>query len=233
MGCGLAITQLGTQQHPGGSSVWVQYEHLCDTTSDWMVPNSPVEFDLQSPIQFTRSCPSVRQQDGAGPTAPTTPSPRTRGREWMDEVRDKTAALQQRMQQCPSPKARARTRKETRRRTVTTADGSFAVDSVELANTFRCPIEGCDKMYRRSEHMKRHIQSVHGQTRYSCDWCKHTTNRWDNLKAHIRLHGIQREHPGSGPKPRVQFAAGAVLQYEEIMKNESRRGHRKRSSSDP
>ncbi|AEO61355.1 hypothetical protein MYCTH_57823 [Thermothelomyces thermophilus ATCC 42464] len=223
MDCGLAITQLSTHPHLGGSSVLVQYERLSGTTtSNWMVPDSPVNFEPHSPTQFAVSGPSMEQQDGAEPTAPRTPSMKARRRALTDEVRHKTTVLQQQMQQCPSPKTRTRAKKETRCRTVMMADGSFALDSVELASTFKCPIEGCGKMYRRSEHMKRHIQRLH------------TTNRWDNLKAHIRLHGIQREHPGS--KPRVQFAAGAVLQYEEIMKNESRRGdgtkHKKRTSSD-
>lgn len=251
-GRGLAITQFNTHTNPGEPSVLVQCEHLSDTTSNCIAPNNPTDVKLQSPVQFPPLCPSTEQQDGVEPAVPTTPLLRTRTQTSMDEVRHKTTILQQQVQQCHSPKKRARVRKDTGRRTVTTVDGSFPIDSIELASTFKCPVEGCDKMYRRSEHMKRHIQrlvffplcvplflsrplpplfrhgltlrlSVHGHARYSCDWCKHTTNRWDNLKAHIKLHGTQREQPGS--KPRVQFAAGAVLQYEEIMKNESRRGH--------
>jgi hypothetical protein len=44
----------------------------------------------------------------------------------------------------------------------------------------------------------------------------------DNFEAHLKLHTMMR--PRSGGKRKVRFYPGAVLQYQEIMKNnESRR----------
>ncbi|KAI8373003.1 uncharacterized protein BYT42DRAFT_578837 [Radiomyces spectabilis] len=64
---------------------------------------------------------------------------------------------------------------------------------------FSCTTEGCDKVFKRSEHLKRHIRSVH--TLEKRKWeipaametpqnhhCKKRFSRSDNLNQHIRVH---------------------------------------------
>ncbi|KAK3906470.1 hypothetical protein C8A05DRAFT_40742 [Staphylotrichum tortipilum] len=152
-----------------------------------------------------------------------TPPTSERKRALMGEARHRTTALQH-AQQCSSPNQRPPVKRERKARAVVTEDGgSFAVDSVEPASTFKCPMAGCKvKPYRRNEHMKRHVVSVHGGSLFPCGWCKHMANRRDNWVAHLKLHTLVRAK--SGGKPRVDFYPGAVMQYaEEMKKNQSRR----------
>ncbi|KAK4248593.1 hypothetical protein C7999DRAFT_40217 [Corynascus novoguineensis] len=204
-----AINRLDPHPHSTRPAVLAQYDHVPDPVSNWRYLDSPIRSKLHSPKSVDGPSRSIKTEPQKEIESPTTPSIRANTQALMDGVRHRAIVLQQQMQQCSSLKKPAWTTKGKRRRTVVMGDDSFALDSVELASSFKCPIKDCGKVYRR--------------IRFSCDWCKHTTNRWDNLKAHIRLHGTQREYPRT--KPRVHFAAGAVLQYEEIMRNEGRRGH--------
>ncbi|KAI7867008.1 hypothetical protein BDF14DRAFT_773495 [Spinellus fusiger] len=56
---------------------------------------------------------------------------------------------------------------------------------------FACYTEGCDKVFKRSEHLKRHVRSIHTLERpYTCpyDVCNKRFARSDNLSQHIRVH---------------------------------------------
>ncbi|CCH62567.1 hypothetical protein TBLA_0H02830 [Henningerozyma blattae CBS 6284] len=52
---------------------------------------------------------------------------------------------------------------------------------------FKC--DTCGKNFRRSEHLKRHIRSVHSMERpFSCDICLKKFSRSDNLSQHLKTH---------------------------------------------
>jgi len=52
---------------------------------------------------------------------------------------------------------------------------------------FKC--ESCTKAFRRSEHLKRHIRSVHSNIRpFPCKFCDKKFSRSDNLAQHLRTH---------------------------------------------
>lgn len=52
---------------------------------------------------------------------------------------------------------------------------------------FSCP--ECDKEFKRTEHLKRHIRSVHSNIRpYHCHYCERKFSRLDNLAQHIKTH---------------------------------------------
>lgn len=52
---------------------------------------------------------------------------------------------------------------------------------------FKC--DSCIKAFRRSEHLKRHIRSVHSNIRpFPCKFCDKKFSRSDNLAQHLRTH---------------------------------------------
>ncbi|KAK4156386.1 hypothetical protein C8A00DRAFT_30780 [Chaetomidium leptoderma] len=235
--CSFLAHLFGPHPLPSTPSVLTQFDHTSDTASHWMYPDSPISFEQQqSPTRFVGTVRSNKQdsiehdwikqelEDDMMP--PSTPSDMARKRVLMGQVRHRTTALQQQVQQCQSFSAPRRIKVEKRARAVATESRSIAVDKVEPASTFRCPVEGCKvKPYRRNEHMKRHIQTVHQKSLHRCQFCKHTANRKDNWVAHLKLHTLSRLKTG-GSKPRVDFYPAAVLLYEEEMKKNAFRRRR-------
>ncbi|CAH2352767.1 hypothetical protein CLIB1423_08S00628 [[Candida] railenensis] len=52
---------------------------------------------------------------------------------------------------------------------------------------FPCP--DCTKQFKRSEHLKRHIRSVHSNIRpFHCKYCEKKFSRSDNLAQHLKTH---------------------------------------------
>ncbi|KAI9301290.1 hypothetical protein BJ944DRAFT_169354 [Cunninghamella echinulata] len=62
---------------------------------------------------------------------------------------------------------------------------------------FTCKVDGCGKVFKRSEHLKRHIRSIHTLEKpFECPYqsCNKRFSRSDNLNQHIRIH----RHSNSG-----------------------------------
>lgn len=52
---------------------------------------------------------------------------------------------------------------------------------------FKC--DQCSKTFRRSEHLKRHVRSVHSTERpFHCQFCDKKFSRSDNLSQHLKTH---------------------------------------------
>lgn len=55
---------------------------------------------------------------------------------------------------------------------------------------YTCKVPGCGKLFKRSEHLKRHIRSIHTNEKpYVCQVCLKQFSRHDNLNQHMRVHG--------------------------------------------
>ncbi|ORY79293.1 hypothetical protein BCR35DRAFT_96626 [Leucosporidium creatinivorum] len=56
---------------------------------------------------------------------------------------------------------------------------------------FLCKVPDCGKVFRRSEHLKRHVRSIHTDEKpFQCQWpsCGRYFSRHDNLSQHLRVH---------------------------------------------
>ncbi|GJJ72419.1 hypothetical protein EMPS_04776 [Entomortierella parvispora] len=56
---------------------------------------------------------------------------------------------------------------------------------------FTCEHEECGKIFKRSEHLKRHVRSIHTQEKpFACpkEDCSKRFSRSDNLNQHVRIH---------------------------------------------
>ncbi|KAG6865055.1 hypothetical protein C0991_005415 [Blastosporella zonata] len=67
---------------------------------------------------------------------------------------------------------------------------------------FVCPLFSCGRMFKRMEHLKRHLRTHTMERPYACPQCNKKFSRSDNLNQHLRTHG--RGH--NGP-----VGAGATL----------------------
>lgn len=69
----------------------------------------------------------------------------------------------------------------------TSSRGAGADTSEDEPKPFPCP--ECDKQFKRLEHLKRHIRSVHSNIRpFHCKYCEKKFSRSDNLAQHLKTH---------------------------------------------
>lgn len=60
-----------------------------------------------------------------------------------------------------------------------------------------CPIPSCGRLFKRLEHLKRHVRTHTQERPYICPSCNKAFSRSDNLAQHKRTH--EREDGGEGP----------------------------------
>ncbi|CCE65927.1 hypothetical protein TPHA_0N01460 [Tetrapisispora phaffii CBS 4417] len=73
------------------------------------------------------------------------------------------------------------------RKSSTANSSSISANNDPLLKTFKC--NNCEKAFRRSEHLKRHIRSVHSSERpFPCNYCEKKFSRSDNLSQHLKTH---------------------------------------------
>ncbi|KAG5638830.1 hypothetical protein H0H81_009601 [Sphagnurus paluster] len=62
-------------------------------------------------------------------------------------------------------------------------------DSMTKNKAFVCPLFSCGRMFKRMEHLKRHLRTHTMERPYACPQCKKRFSRSDNLNQHLRTHG--------------------------------------------
>ncbi|RSL64728.1 hypothetical protein CEP54_004589 [Fusarium duplospermum] len=178
-----------------------------DIYSHWSCANS-------SPTSYLQNNDEVLDMDhqsespyvnNSTPPRPIRPRPMT-----VDEIQRKTAELQH-----------AQTRKP-RKRSVKPA--SAPAEPVWCS----CDYPGCNKAFRRKEHLKRHKQSYHGEgpNRFSCEFCgRGQFNRKDNLNNHRKLH-TRHNSRNRG----VEFVPDAVMIIEQEKRTRTPTRRRKQGA---
>lgn len=62
-----------------------------------------------------------------------------------------------------------------------------------------CPIPSCGRLFKRLEHLKRHVRTHTQERPYQCPYCSKAFSRSDNLAHHRRIHESQPD--GQNPRP--------------------------------
>ncbi|GAA5812400.1 hypothetical protein MFLAVUS_005852 [Mucor flavus] len=71
-----------------------------------------------------------------------------------------------------------------------------SVTNQDQAKNFPCLHDNCGKVFKRSEHLKRHVRSIHTREKpYQCPYeqCGKRFSRSDNLSQHIRIHRTTKD----------------------------------------
>jgi hypothetical protein len=53
---------------------------------------------------------------------------------------------------------------------------------------FQCPLDTCGRLFKRLEHLKRHVRTHTQERPYACNRCGKRFSRSDNLTQHIKIH---------------------------------------------
>jgi transcription factor STE12 len=56
------------------------------------------------------------------------------------------------------------------------------------SKAFVCPLFCCGRLFKRMEHLKRHVRTHTMERPYQCDRCMKRFSRSDNLNQHLRIH---------------------------------------------
>jgi transcription factor STE12 len=77
-------------------------------------------------------------------------------------------------------------------------NGADQPPSIGKTKAFVCPLFSCGRMFKRMEHLKRHLRTHTMERPYGCPQCKKRFSRSDNLNQHLRTHGRVTAADGSG-----------------------------------
>lgn len=69
------------------------------------------------------------------------------------------------------------------------ADGHHATSGMTLTSkVFICPLYSCGRLFKRMEHLKRHVRTHTMERPFACNLCSKRFSRSDNLNQHLRIH---------------------------------------------
>jgi hypothetical protein len=131
------------------SSMWSTFTQPDSPTSCPEQRPAPMLLEPFQPIQTTS------REDQTTPLTPMSPPRVPSGS--MEGPRSKTTALQEAQERSQPNNPRVRTRRERPPRRDLPPSGSSEIVTA-TASKHKCPWAGCNRRYRRKEHMKRHIK---------------------------------------------------------------------------
>lgn len=67
-------------------------------------------------------------------------------------------------------------------------DMEMPTTTTTTSRVFVCPSYPCGRLFKRAEHLKRHLRTHTMERPYQCERCKKRFSRSDNLHQHIRIH---------------------------------------------
>ncbi|KAK7750785.1 hypothetical protein SLS62_007337 [Diatrype stigma] len=169
----------------------------CDASSVWCAPEDPMGYFTGLDKHEPTSLLSTRSMDV-----------NDKRRVYVDGSQHKSAALH-----------RAQRLQRVKLRRVKREDHQL-YPRVIKSGTHKCPYPQCEtrNAFKRSEHLKRHVDTHHNPSFIQCPFCDKRFNRKDNWVQHIILHS-----QGDRASKRTRYHSDAqALVDEEKRKNKSR-----------
>jgi hypothetical protein len=155
--------------------------------------SSPVPFRGRVPKRVKDALALRSEGTTAGPEIQTSPAlDQSSGSSLAVPVKEEASPV---ADELPSESPKSTPRRtgptRTRKRKTRPAASPQSLIPSDPAKVFICQVLGCQKRFRRSEHLKRHIRSLHtGEKPYVCHLpgCSKKFSRSDNLNQHLRVH---------------------------------------------
>ncbi|KAI1790836.1 hypothetical protein LXA43DRAFT_462988 [Ganoderma leucocontextum] len=89
------------------------------------------------------------------------------------------------------------------------AEGAMLVNgALPRTKAFVCPLFSCGRMFKRMEHLKRHLRTHTLERPFQCERCKKRFSRSDNLAQHVRTHDRRAVAAAT--------ASGLVVEMQEV-----------------
>jgi len=83
--------------------------------------------------------------------------------------------------------------------------------------TYSCPLQTCGRLFKRLEHLKRHVRTHTMERPYSCSVCGKRFSRSDNLAQHRKTH---ERGTSNSPPPLDDSSNASDVEYEKSVINE-------------
>ncbi|KAI8326928.1 STE like transcription factor-domain-containing protein [Choanephora cucurbitarum] len=121
------------------------------------------------------------------------------------------------------------TYKQRKRRVTPLKKRSIVYEDIKIKPTvedtvpvrhFDCPVPTCGKIFKRLEHMKRHLRTHTLERPYLCDMCGKRFSRSDNLAQHKKTH--ERAKPLTTERRRRGVDKGLTKAYSRTSNNNGR-----------
>ncbi|KAK6904041.1 hypothetical protein I203_107555 [Kwoniella mangroviensis CBS 8507] len=162
------------------------------STSNYIPP--PIYADIRgSPVHFDGASPAHSRQLGPAsltgsllPLSNTIPPSRAHPSSWSTNVLQVTPS--DRMAPSSSYTNFASTGHPAHHHPLgSSAQGALSASSVP-SKGFSCPLLSCGRLFKRLEHLKRHVRTHTQERPYECTRCAKRFSRSDNLTQHIKTH---------------------------------------------